>query len=141
MLCSIKGRMLMGTYDVVVIGAGIAGLTATKQLLDTKPSLKVANIEAESFGGLVLNVNELDGEIQGSGIELASELMMGAMELGAESLSERVASLSEEGNRWVITTSEVRHQARAVIIASGASLKKLNVPGEEEFEHKGISHC
>ena len=66
----------MSAYDVSVVGSGIAGLTATKHLLELGRSLKVANFEAESFGGLVLNVNELDGDIRGSGMELAAGLMM-----------------------------------------------------------------
>jgi thioredoxin reductase (NADPH) len=131
----------MNTHDIIIIGSGIAGLTATKCALETKPSLKVANIEPESFGGLVMNVNELDGDIQGSGMELAAGLMMEITDLGAEIISTRVSALGETVNGWSVTTSEGRYRARAVIIASGASLKKLGVPGEAEFEYKGVSHC
>src|SRR5262249_29765165 len=124
----------MTAYDIIVIGSGIAGLTATKHLLETNRSFKVANIEAETFGGLVMNINELDGAIGGSGMDLAAGLMMEISELGAEALSDRVDTLKEDGEGWRVLTSHGNHHARAIIVASGASLKKLGIPGEEEFE-------
>lgn len=128
-------------YDVIVIGSGVTGLTATAQLLRSQPKLTVANIEAEIFGGLVTNINELDGEIQGSGIDFAAGLAVEATDLGATMLSERVEKITENTSSWTVTTTEGMYQARAVIIASGATLKKLGIPGEAEFEHKGISSC
>jgi thioredoxin reductase (NADPH) len=128
-------------YDVIVIGSGITGLTATKQLMESSPQLAVANIEAGLFGGLVINVNELDGKITGSGAELASNLMMETTDLGAVMLSEPVTAISEQAGKWVVTTAEAAHHARIVIVASGASLRRLGVPGEVEFEHKGVSQC
>jgi thioredoxin reductase (NADPH) len=131
----------MDIYDVIVIGSGIAGLTATRRLLQTDRDLSVLNIEAESFGGLVMNINELDGMVRGSGLEYAASLMMETADLGATTASERVIGLVKDSNCWSVLTAEEKRQARAVIIASGATLKKLRVPGEEEFEHKGVSHC
>lgn len=133
--------MSESTHDVIIIGSGIAGLTATKQLLQSQPGLSVANIEAELFGGLVINIQELDGKIQGSGVEFASSLMIEATELGAAAISERVTALAEDGGGWKVTTAEGIHRAQAVIVASGAVLKKLSIPGEDEFEHKGVSRC
>lgn len=131
----------MQAYDVIVIGSGIAGLTVTKRLLDINGSLAVLNIEAESFGGLVMNINELDGTVRGPGIEYAARLMTEAVDLGASIASERVINLSRGSDRWFVLTAEEERQARAVVIASGATLKKLGVPGEDEFEYRGVSHC
>jgi thioredoxin reductase (NADPH) len=129
------------SYDVIVIGSGITGLTATKHLMQSGSGLTVANIEAETFGGLVLNVNELDGKIQGSGVDLASGLMMEAADLGAAMLSESVSALTESAGKWTVATPEGHHHARAIIVASGASLRKLGIPGEDKFEHRGVSRC
>jgi thioredoxin reductase (NADPH) len=126
-------------YDVIVIGAGITGLTAAKHALQA--GLATASIEALLFGGLVINVNELDGEVRGSGTDLASNLMMEIAELGAANLSETVTALAHDGNSVTVTTDAGRHRARAVIVASGAILKRLGIPGEAEFEHRGVSQC
>ena len=126
-------------YDVIVIGAGIAGLTAAKHC--AQQGLRIASIEALLFGGLVINVNELDGEPHGSGTELASNLMTEITGLGVENLSGTVTSLARDGGHLVITADSGAHRARAVVIASGAKLKRLGIPGETEFEYKGVSQC
>ncbi|MBS0321068.1 MAG: FAD-dependent oxidoreductase [Proteobacteria bacterium] len=131
--------MTAPAYDVVVIGSGIAGLTAAKKLAAT--GLKVANIEATLFGGLVTNINELEGAYEGSGADLASGLMMEVADLGCDTLSEVVTGIERDGDGYVVTTEAAPHPARAVIVASGARLKRLHVPGEAEFEYKGVSHC
>jgi len=126
-------------YDVIVIGAGITGLTASKQIVQS--GLKCANVEALMFGGLVVNINELDGDTPGSGTDLASNLMMEISDLGVENLSETVTAITRNGAQLVVTTDAGTHSARAVIVASGAKLKRLGIPGETEFEYKGVSQC
>jgi thioredoxin reductase (NADPH) len=132
--------MTTDNYDVIVIGAGVTGLSATIELLGH--GLRVANIESQLFGGLIININELDGAIQGSGIDFASDLMMQASRTGATILSEMVTGLVAQPNKQLLlTTDQHSYQTKAVIIATGATLKALNVPGETAFEYKGISHC
>jgi thioredoxin reductase (NADPH) len=131
--------MADSNYDVIVIGAGITGLTASKQAVQS--GLKTANIEALMFGGLVVNINELDGDTPGSGTDLASNLMMEISDLGVENLSETVTAIARDGDQLSVTTDAGTHRARAVIIASGAKLKRLGIPGETEFEYKGVSQC
>ncbi len=126
-------------YDVIVIGAGMTGLTATKRLAER--GLRVANVEGGLFGGLITNVNELDGAYEGSGADLASTLMMELGELGCETLSEMVEAVASEGDAVVVTTDANVLRARALIVASGARLKRLGVPGETELEYKGVSQC
>ncbi len=126
-------------YDVIVIGAGIAGLTAAKHTVQA--GLATASIEALLFGGLVININELDGEPHGSGTDLASNLMMEIADLGVANLAETVTTLARDGEGVAVTTDAGKHRARAVIIASGAKLKRLGIAGEIEFEHRGVSQC
>ena len=129
----------MSQKDVIVIGAGIAGLTASK--LAAQQGRSVMNIESVVFGGLVLNINELDGEPSGSGAEYSANLLGEITDLGVESVTETVTGLSRSGNAITVQTDQGSHSARAVIIASGARLKHLEVPGEEEFRDRGVAHC
>lgn len=129
-------------FDVIVIGAGVAGLTAAKHT--AQRGLATASIEALMFGGLVININELDPAPPGedvSGTDLASNLMMRISELGVENLSETVTGLARDGDLFAVTTDAGKHRARAVLVASGAKLKRAGIPGETQFEHRGVSQC
>ena len=127
-------------YDLIIIGEGISGLTCASHA--TKAGLKVATIESTLFGGLVLNVNELDGYPGAdSGTNLASELMQSNADAGVTSLQEEVTAVRAKGGAFEVATQMTAYGARQVVIASGARLKKLGVPGEKEFEGKGVSSC
>lgn len=126
-------------YDLIVIGAGFTGLHAVRQAIQL--GLKTASIEAVMFGGLVTNINELDGQIHGSGADLAGALMEEIMDLGAEVLDGEVSSISTEGDIVNVTCDAAGYGGRAVIVASGARFKRLGVPGEDDFERKGVAHC
>ena len=132
----------MATYDVIVIGEGVAGLAAAGEA--AKAGLKVASLEQQLFGGLVINVNELEPAPPGrphSGAELAAEMMQQNAEAGVTSLPETVSGLRVAGDRVEVKTESGTHTAQHLIVASGARLKKLGVPGEEEFEGRGVSQC
>ena len=127
-------------FDLIVIGEGISGLTCASHA--TRVGLKVATIESTLFGGLVLNVNELDGYPGAeSGTNLASELMQSNADAGVTSLQEEVAAIKAKGGTFEVATKMGAYGARQVVIASGARLKKLGIPGEKEFEGKGVSSC
>ena len=127
------------SHDVLVIGAGVAGLAAARETL--RAGLAAAYLEAQTFGGLILGVNELDGAIRGIGAEFAGGLMSDVADLGGENLEAVANGIEQDRASLVVTSDAGRHRARAIIIASGATLKKLGVPGEAELEHKGVSHC
>lgn len=129
-------------FDVIVIGEGITGLTAARHA--ARHGHATATFEALLFGGLIVNINELDGvppELHGSGTDLASNVMMENSENGIVSHNEVVTGIARDGGRLAVTTEGNRYLAKSVIIASGASLKRLNIPGEAEFEHRGVSQC
>jgi thioredoxin reductase (NADPH) len=127
------------TCDVIVIGAGITGLVASKLLVQR--GLAVANLEGGLFGGLVTNVNALEGTFEGSGADLASSLMMEIADLGCATVSESVTGLLHDDHAVLVGTEAGERRARAVIVASGATLKHLDVRGEAEFAYKGVSQC
>jgi thioredoxin reductase (NADPH) len=126
-------------YDVIVIGAGITGLTASRLL--ARRGLAVANLEGALFGGLITNINALEGAFEGSGADLASNLMLEIADLGCATLSESVTGLRHDAHGLSVATEAGEHRARAVLVASGAALKRLGVPGEAEFAYKGVSQC
>jgi len=129
-------------YDVIVIGEGVSGLTAAGAL--AQAGLKVATLEAQLFGGLVLNVNELEPAPEGaptSGAELASGMMETNSQHGVASIQEPVTVLRESGGVIEAVTESGSYTARHVVVASGARLKRLGVPGESEFEGRGVSQC
>lgn len=126
-------------FDVLVVGTGIAGLSAARQAL--RNGLSAATLESMFFGGLVTNINDLDGEVTGSGSDVAAGLMMEISKLGAKNITGGAASIEREGEVLVVKSDAGRHRARSVIIASGARLKRLGVPGEAELEEMGVSRC
>ena len=126
-------------HDVLVIGAGIAGLHAARQALQS--GLHTAILEAQLYGGLVLNVNHLDGAIAGAGIDLATGLMTDLEDLGADRIEAGASAIVRDGADLIVESEAGRQRAGAVIIASGARFKRLGIPGEAGFEERGVSHC
>ncbi len=133
--------------DLIVIGAGVAGLTAAKAAAER--GLKVACIESMMPGGLIININELDPALPGrthAGCDLAAELMTEAMEAGVASIADVVTGVKRDDAALTDVALTVvcvggENRANAVIIATGASLKPLGIPGEAEFENRGVAHC
>jgi thioredoxin reductase (NADPH) len=126
-------------FDLIVIGEGISGLACAGHA--RRGGLSVATFESTLFGGLVLNVNELDGYPGAeSGTLLASELMQSNSDAGVASIQEEVTAIRSAGGAFEVAAGGV-YSARQVVIASGARLKKLGVPGEDEYEGRGVSRC
>lgn len=129
-------------YDLIVVGEGIAGLTCAGEA--ARLGLKVASFEAGFFGGLVVNVNELQGfdEAGGlSGMDHAAILAKSNAKAGVKSTQAAVSAIRRTAEGFEVATDEGTKTARAVVIASGARLKPLGVPGEQDFDGRGVSHC
>lgn len=133
--------MATTAFDVIVIGEGIAGLTAAGAL--AAQGISTATFEEQLFGGLVLNVNELDPAPAGGeagGAAFASELTQANADAGVTSIPESVTAIAGGGG-YTVTTGGGSYRARQVVVASGAKLKTLGVPGEADFEGRGVSKC
>ena len=129
-------------HDLIVVGEGIAGLTCAAEA--ARSGLKVATFEAAFLGGLVVNVNELEHfeEAGGlSGVDHASMLASRNKKAGVRSVSASVDAVRFVDGVFSVATSAGAHTARFVVVASGARLKKLGVPGEAEFAGRGVSQC
>lgn len=130
-------------YDVIVAGAGIAGLTAA--LTAARLGRKTMVLAGDVMGGQLLSIEKIDGYPgfpEGvPGYDLCPMAQEQAMTAGAEFSQTRIESIAADGDGWKVTTSEGDMTARAIIVATGAALKHLGVPGEEEFAGKGVSHC
>lgn len=134
--------MTQNDYDLIIVGEGLAGLSCAGYAAAT--GLKVATFESDFFGGLVTNINEVDnfGEAEArSGMDIAADFKRTNAKACVASMQERIAGFEAGKGGYEVTTEGGRHWARAVVIASGARLKKLNVPGEQELEGRGVSHC
>ena len=129
-------------YDVIIIGAGPAGMTAA--LYTARSNLKVALLEAGIPGGQMNNTADVEnypGYALISGPELAEKMFEPLENLGVEHVFGHVQRIEDQGDfKKVITEDEV-YESKTVIIATGAFHRQLNVPGEAEFNSRGVSYC
>jgi thioredoxin reductase (NADPH) len=125
--------------EVAVVGGGVAALTAG--LFAARHGLATLVTMAEAPGGQLLNVESVDdfpGLPQGiAGFDLGPSLQEQAAAAGAEFAFGEVSALSEQGDGWLV--GDVA--ARAAIVATGSSPRRLGVPGEEKLVGRGVSHC
>ncbi len=133
----------MHDFEVVVAGAGIAGLTAA--LTAARLGRKTMVLSGVMLGGQLLSIQTVDG-FPGfpegiPGYDLCPLAQEQAQSAGAEFTMTTMDGLSADGDDWKIATGEGELRTRAVIVATGAQLKHLGVPGEDEFTGKGVSHC
>ncbi len=133
----------MADFDLIIIGAGVAGLTAA--MVAGHRGLSVTVIAASGPGGQIVNAERVENfpGIPGSiaGHELGSRLFEQAEAAGAQFMLDTVESLSVEGTKRVVRASGQDFHAGAVIIAAGSTLRPLGIPGEGRLLGKGVSHC
>ena len=128
--------------DIIIIGAGPAGLTAAIYALRAGKSVKI--LEKGSFGGQMTfspKIENYPGFTQISGAELADLLVEQALAQGADIDVEEVEGISKNEDGFMVKTDCGEHDCRAVIIATGAKHRHLGVPGEDKYIGDGISFC
>lgn len=128
-------------YDIIVIGAGPAGLVAA--LYARRAGKSVCVLEKGSFGGQITyspKVENIPGFLSVSGNEFAEKLVEQVLEQGAEVECCEVLEIKNGETKTVITDSG-EFTAKSVIIATGAKHRMLGLCGEEKFVGEGISFC
>ncbi|WP_421899694.1 NAD(P)/FAD-dependent oxidoreductase [Maridesulfovibrio sp.] len=134
----------MKTYDVLIIGAGPAGMTAA--IYAIRANMSVLMIDKLSPGGQMVNTNEIEnytGSGSVNGAELSMQMFEHTQELGVEFDYKTVLDIVDNGETKTVICEEddARFETRTIIIATGTVPRRLNVAGEDNFAGTGISWC
>jgi thioredoxin reductase (NADPH) len=134
---------MAGEFDLVVAGSGIAGLSAA--LTGARLGLKTLCLTGDVLGGQLLSINHIDG-YPGfpdgvAGYDLCPMTQEQAVAAGAEITATALEGIEAQDGHWRLATGEGDLMARGIVLATGASLKELGVPGEDRLKGKGVSHC
>ncbi|NMS88914.1 thioredoxin-disulfide reductase [Clostridioides difficile] len=128
--------------DIIVIGAGPAGLTSA--IYAMRAGLSVTVFEKSIYGGQVASTSEVENypAVQKiSGVEFSNNIYNQAIAQGVDIQFDEVEEINLEGKIKVIKTSSGEHKAKAVILANGVERRKLGCEGEEKFTGRGVSYC
>ena len=129
-------------YDIIVVGAGPAGLTAALYARRAEKSVLV--IEKDTFGGQITHsprVENYPGFIEMSGNEFADKLIEQVMHQGAEIELDEVVGIEGEAGNYTVLCSAKSYSAKSVIIAAGSHHRRLGLEDEDKFTGEGISYC
>ena len=129
-------------YDVIIIGAGPAGVSAA--IYAARRALKTLVISKDLGGqtALAINIENYPGIKKIDGLDYMKETKKQAEEFGAEFSFETVTNLTKQGNRFELKTNSGRdYITKSVILAFGRSPRKLNIPSEDKFIGKGVAYC
>lgn len=129
-------------YDIIIVGAGPAGLSAA--VYGLRAGKSVLLLEKESYGGQIINTPEIEnypGIKKISGYEFAENLYQQAVDLGAEIDFEAVTAIETEEDIKKVFTAQNEYLCKTVILATGATHRKLGIEREEELIGKGVSYC
>ncbi|USS87800.1 thioredoxin-disulfide reductase [Fructilactobacillus hinvesii] len=129
-------------YDVIVIGAGPAGMTAA--LYASRAELSVLMLDRGVYGGQMNNTAEIEnytGFKSILGPDLSEKMYESSTQFGVEYAYGEVTGIELAGNQKIVHTAEEQFEASAVIIGSGSEYRKLGVPGEDQYGGRGVSYC
>lgn len=129
-------------YDILIIGAGPAGMTAG--IYAKRANLKVAIIEKMAPGGQLINTSEIEnypGYTKMSGTELALKMFEHTREIGVETIFDEVTQIIDLGKTKKVITESQTLETKTILIATGTNPRMLNVTNEDKFASNGISWC
>lgn len=129
-------------YDLIIVGAGTAGLSAA--IYGVRAGKRVLLLEEKVYGGQIISASVVEnypGIRHISGYEFAEELHRQATELGAELKYEKVREIRKHSGFMTVKTGRGAYDCRAVILATGAKNRQLQVEREKELTGAGVSYC
>lgn len=129
-------------YDIIIIGAGPAGMTAA--IYARRAARSVMVLEALACGGQIINTPDIENypaEEHISGFDFSEKLHNQAKNLGAEFIFEKAVGIETDGNIKKVVTAKNTYEAKAVIIATGSENRKLGLDEEDRLVGRGISYC
>lgn len=129
-------------YDIIVVGAGVAGMTAA--LYGVRSGKKVLVLESDTIGGQIAmspRVENFPTIKQISGEELANGIFEQITELGVDFELEKVEKIEKIGDMFSVTSDYAVREAKSVILATGAKARQIGVEGENELIGHGVSYC
>lgn len=129
-------------YDIIIIGAGPAGLTAA--IYARRAAKTVLVLEANTYGGQIIDAPDIENYPAAahiSGPDFAQKIYQQAVDLGADVEFEKVTEIKDHGESKTVITEDGEYEAKAVIIATGSSNRKLGLKNEEQLVGRGISYC
>lgn len=129
-------------YDIIIIGAGPAGLTSA--VYAGRADKKVLILEKETFGGQITHsprVENYPGFIQMSGNEFADKLVDQAMTQGAEIELDCALAIEKKNGIFTVKGERADYEGKSVIIATGSAHRRLGLPNEDKFTGEGVSYC
>jgi len=129
-------------YDVIIVGAGMAGLTTAIYVCRANKTVLV--LESKMYGGQIINAIDIEnwpGDFRVSGAELMKKIYQQALELGVEIEYEEVQKIEDRGETKVVMTDETDYEARAVVIAAGTEPRKLSEKQTKDAGKRAISYC
>lgn len=131
------------TKELVVVGGGVAGCTAA--MYAKRYNLDLVLLEKAAPGGQTATASQIEnypGFPEGiSGMELADRVHQQALNMGAECLLGAVEGIERTDQSWLLKTTKGEILTTAIIVATGASPRRLDVPGERELFAQGVSYC
>jgi thioredoxin-disulfide reductase len=128
-------------YDTIIIGAGVAGLTAA--LYGQRRAMKLLVISKDIGGqvNLTVDIENYPGFETIKAFELVDRMSNQVKNLGVEIKNTEVESIEKMDGYFIIKTPEAEYQAKSLVVAMGLLPRKLNVKGEDEFSGKGVTYC
>jgi len=127
--------------DVIIVGAGIAGLTAA--LYTSRQKMSTLVISADLGGQLLIapEIQNYPGFLSISGFDLIKKIEEQAKTYGTEIIFDQVTCIEKRDNHFIVKTISGGYEALSVILAFGKTPREMGIPGEQEFKGRGVSYC
>lgn len=130
-------------YDVIIVGAGCAGLTASQYA--ARANLKTLVLESQAAGGQALLIADLENypgfDLPISGFEFSRQMEQQALNFGAKIASDEIIRLKKDEQGFLLDGENDSYRCKSVILATGAQHRTLGIPGEQQFINLGVSYC